>query len=63
MCLYKYNVAVIAGGDSGEYEVSLRTADNIFNQLDREKFNPYLVHFKGADWSHTDEQGNKYAID
>lgn len=63
MCLYKYNVAVIAGGDSGEYEVSLRTADNIFNQLDNELFNPYLIHFKGTDWSYTDEKGNKYAID
>ncbi len=57
------NVAVIAGGDSGEYEISLKTADNIFNQLDRTLFNPYLVHFKGTDWSYTDEQGTKYQID
>lgn len=58
-----YNVAVIAGGDSGEYEVSLRTADNIFNQLDSKLFNPYLVHFRGTDWSYTDAKGTKYAID
>ena len=58
-----YNVAVIAGGDSGEYEISLKTADNIFNQLDRNIFNPYLIHFKGADWSYTDENGEKYQID
>ena len=32
-----YKIAVVAGGDSGEYEVSLKTADNVFNQLE-----PYL---------------------
>lgn len=58
-----YNVAVIAGGDSGEYEISLKTADNIFNQLDRTLFSPYLIHFRGTDWSYTDAQGTKYAID
>ena len=58
-----YNVAVIAGGDSGEYEISLKTADNIFNQLDRTLFNPYLIHFKGSDWSYTSGSGLKYAID
>jgi len=58
-----YNVAIIAGGDSGEYEISLKTADNIFNQLDRNLFNPYLIHFKGADWSYTDAEGNRYQID
>ena len=58
-----YNVAVIAGGDSGEYEISLKTADNILHQLDSKQFNSYLIHFKGADWSYTDKEGNKYAID
>lgn len=58
-----YNVAIIAGGDSGEYEISLKTADNIFNQLDRNLFKPYLIHFKGSDWSYTDAEGNRYQID
>lgn len=58
-----YNVAVIAGGDSSEYEISLKTGDNIFNQLDRNRFVPYLIHFKGSDWSYTSESGLKYQID
>ncbi len=58
-----YNVAVIAGGDSGEYEISLKTADNIFNQLDRSVFNPYLIHFKGVDWTYRDADGQVYQID
>lgn len=58
-----YNIAVIAGGDSGEYEISLKTAANIFEQLNRELFTPYLIHFKGSDWSYTDDEGVKYQID
>lgn len=58
-----YNIAIIAGGDSGEYEISLKTGANIFDQLDRSLFLPYLVHFKGEDWSYTDEEGVKYEID
>ncbi|MBQ3740435.1 MAG: D-alanine--D-alanine ligase [Bacteroidales bacterium] len=58
-----YNVAIIAGGDSGEYEISLKTADNIFNQLDRNQFTPYLIHFKGADWTYKASDGTVYQID
>ena len=58
-----YNVAVIAGGDSGEYEISLKTADNIFNQLDKSLFNPYLIHFRGADWTYKASDETVYQID
>jgi len=58
-----YNIAIIAGGDSGEYEVSLRTADNIFQQLDKTIFNPYLIHFKGSDWTWKNEAGKIFPID
>lgn len=58
-----YNIAVIAGGDSGEYEISLKTAANIYQQLDKELFNPYMIRFKGADWSYTAEDGTAYQID
>lgn len=58
-----YNVAVIAGGDSGEYEISLKTADNIFNQLDKSLFNSYLIHLMGADWHYTDSDGRVWQVD
>lgn len=57
------NVAVLAGGNSGEYEVSLRSGDNIMSQLDRNLFNPYFIHVKGTEWSYTDEQNQKHLID
>lgn len=58
-----YKIAVIAGGDSGEYEVSLRSGDNIFNQLDRTLFEPYLIHFKGVDWKYQAPDGRTFQID
>lgn len=58
-----YKVALIAGGDSGEYEVSLKTADNIFNQLDKNLFEPYLIHFKGRDWHYKTDDGRIFQID
>ncbi len=57
------NIAVIAGGDSGEYEISLKTAENIFHQLNRGLFYPYLIHFKAADWIYQDVQGHRHSID
>ena len=57
------NVAILAGGNSGEYEVSLKTGENIMNQMDRKLFNPYFIHVKGTEWSYCDEQNNKYFID
>lgn len=57
-----YNVAVVAGGDSGEYEISLRTGDNIYQNIDRHLFHPYLLHFKGDDWHYTDEIGHQHAV-
>ena len=42
----KTQVAVLAGGDSGEYEVSLKSADMVMRTLDPQLFQPWLVHVK-----------------
>ncbi|NOU61864.1 D-alanine--D-alanine ligase [Marinifilum caeruleilacunae] len=47
----KRNIAVVAGGDSAEIVISLQTADHIFNTLDRELYNPYLLELKELDWN------------
>lgn len=55
-------IAVIAGGDSAEFDISLQTANHIFSSLDKEKYNPYLLIFKGSDWKVKIED-QLYAID
>lgn len=44
------NVAVICGGDSGEYEVSLNSANMVIKSMDKKKFCPYKVVIKGTNW-------------
>lgn len=46
----KPNIAVVAGGDSSEFQVSVKSGINVFNAIDTELFTPWLVHIKGADW-------------
>jgi len=57
------NIAVLAGGNSGEYEVSLKTAQNICSILDKTMYIPYFIHVKGTEWSYKDASGSIFLID
>ena len=46
----KRNIAIIAGGDSSEYEVSLRSATGIESFLNHEQYNTTIVLLRGIDW-------------
>lgn len=59
----KKNIALLAGGYSGEYVISIKTADTIRKNLDSEKYNVYTIVVTKEGWCHTDEQGGKIAID
>jgi len=59
----KKNIAIIAGGDSGEFEISVNSAAVVLKHLDKERFNAYKVIIKDQDWDYLDEGGNKYSVD
>ena len=42
------NIAIIAGGDVAEREISLLSAQTIFEHLDRAKYTPYIVVLTGG---------------
>lgn len=47
----KWNVCVLFGGISPEHEVSLRSAESVLNNMDREKYNIFPVGItKDGDW-------------
>lgn len=46
----KPNIAVIAGGDSSEFEVSVRSGANVFAAVDSARFTPWLVQMQGSNW-------------
>lgn len=46
----KPNIAVVAGGDSSEFIVSVKSGANVLNAIDPEKFRPWLVQMKNGMW-------------
>ena len=46
----KKNVAIIAGGDSSEFEVSLRSAENLYAYIDKDRYNVYRVIINKDAW-------------
>ena len=59
----KKNIAIIAGGDSSEVVVSLRSAKGIYSFMDKEKYNLYIITLIGNEWFYENEEGFKYNID
>lgn len=51
----KKNIALVAGGYSGEFEVSVASAQQIKEDIDREKYNVYLIILTRQSWYY--EQG------
>jgi len=58
----KKNVAVVMGGYSDEYKVSLKSGQLIFDSLDRELYNVYKVVILKEEWYFLDDRGEKAAI-
>ncbi|AZI54589.1 D-alanine--D-alanine ligase [Epilithonimonas vandammei] len=58
----KKNIAVVMGGYSDEYKVSLKSGQLIFESLDRELYNVYKVVILKDEWYFLDENENKKAI-
>lgn len=56
----KPNIAIIAGGDSSEYQISVKSGRNVFQAVDTTLFTPWLVHMKGKEWKVLDN-GNTIA--
>ena len=44
------NIAIITGGDSKEYDISLMSANTVYNNLDKEKFTPYIIEIRDNIW-------------
>jgi D-alanine-D-alanine ligase len=45
------NIAIVAGGDSSEYIVSVKSGANVLKAINPDLFNPWLVRIKGEEWA------------
>ncbi|MFZ4563099.1 MAG: D-alanine--D-alanine ligase [Bacteroidales bacterium] len=46
------NVAIVAGGDSGEYGISIKSGKQVELNMNRDLFMPYLIEIKGKNWNY-----------
>ncbi|WP_167613092.1 D-alanine--D-alanine ligase [Maribellus sediminis] len=46
----KPNIAVVAGGNSSEFVVSVKSGANVLKAVDTEKYNPWLVEIQNDRW-------------
>ena len=59
----KKNIAIVAGGDSSEVVVSLKSAAGLYSFMDKERYNVYIVTIVGKTWQVEWSETEKIAID
>ena len=56
-------IAIVAGGDSSELPVSLRSAEGIYSFIDKEKYDLYIVEMQGLRWEVRLPEGGMAPVD
>ncbi|MGB1308882.1 MAG: D-alanine--D-alanine ligase [Oceanihabitans sp.] len=59
----KKNIAIIMGGYSSEYEISLKSGNVVFKMLDANKYNAYRIHIFKNKWVYVDANNKEFPID
>ncbi|MDR3652861.1 MAG: D-alanine--D-alanine ligase [Paludibacter sp.] len=59
----KKNIAIVAGGDSSEVVVSLKSAAGLYSFMDKERYNLFIVTIVGQTWQVEWSDNEKIAID
>ena len=59
----KRKIAIVAGGDSSENPVSLRSAATILEYMDKDKYEPYILEVEGKNWQVHVSQGVNAPVD
>ncbi len=59
----KKNIAIIMGGYSSEYQISLISGSVVYKHLDKEKFNAYCIHIFKDKWVYVNEKEEEFPVD
>ena len=57
------NIAIIMGGYSSEYQISLKSGEVVFKNLSKEKFNLYRIHILRDKWVYVDDHQKEFPVD
>jgi D-alanine-D-alanine ligase len=56
------NIAVVCGGHSGEFEISMASGKIAYQHIDRDKYRPFLIVINKQDWEWVKDNGEKIAV-
>lgn len=59
----KKKIALVTGGYSGEATISYRSAKTIFDNLDKERFDVYMIDINPNGWAWMQPDGNRVPVD
>ena len=59
----KKNIAIIMGGFSSEFEISLKSGQVVYETPDSAKYNPFRIHIFKDKWMYVDSNDNEHPID
>ena len=59
----KKNIAIIMGGYSSEYQISLKSGNVVFETLDASKYNAFRIHVFKEKWVYVDSNNAEFPID
>lgn len=59
----KKNIALVTGGYSGESVISYKSASTIFENIDKEKWNCYLIDIRTDGWFYSNSANEMSAVD
>jgi D-alanine-D-alanine ligase len=57
------SIAVVCGGDSGEYEISVKSGNVVAKHLNPTRYKAYLLFISGREWYYQDGDGNRFQVD
>ena len=59
----KKNIAIVMGGFSGEYDISVQSGKVVNKYLDRKKYNLYPIIMREEEWLYHSDSGDRFEID
>lgn len=59
----KKNIAIIMGGYSSEYQISLKSGNVVYDTLDVSKYSAYRIHIFKDKWVYVDSNNTEFPID
>ena len=63
MLRMKKNIAIIMGGYSSEYKISLKSGQVVYDTLDSDLYNAYRIHIFKDKWVYVNETNHEFPVD